>query len=133
MSSYLRMVVAGAVLGATIGFAAGQLMPTSHAEAMAKAAALAPAGSNAAPTGEFDYPFWYGGRYQASQRFTGGAQDRADLGEVMTRLLDHEGWRIVGVEERSGATLITAVQDDLEAVVHARGMPSTPTVEGSSR
>jgi hypothetical protein len=130
MNALLRLALAGAVLGALIGFVAAQLMPTSHAEAMAKAAAIAPEGADASPTGEFDYPFWYGGSYQAVQTFTGGARDRPHLTEVMTLQLDRHGWEIVGVEDHPGATAITAFHDDLEVVVQARHLPPTGPVEG---
>lgn len=116
-------------MGAVVGAAAAFVMPTSHADARAMAAALAPAYSDASPTGDIDFPFWYGGGYQATQVFTGGARDREDLTSVMSQQLDRHGWRIVGVNVRPGATLITATQDDLEVVVHARHLPPTEPVE----
>jgi hypothetical protein len=130
MNTWFRAALAGAVVGATLGFAVAQLMPTSHADAMAMAAALVPDGADAPPTGEFDYPFWYGGRYEAVQSFVGGARDRPHLADVMTAQLDRHGWRVVGVDQRPGATLITAIQDDLEVLVSARHLPATDPVEG---
>ena len=105
-------------------------MPTSHADARAMAAALAPPYSDPSATGEFDFPFWYGGRYQATQTFTGGARDVEDLTTVMSRQLDRRGWRVIGIDRPPGANLITAVQDDLQVVVHARNLAPTEPVEG---
>lgn len=125
----LRVVLACAVLGATVGFTASQLLPTSHADAMAMAAALVPAGVDAPPPDEIDFPFWYGGRYQATQSFVGGARDREHLVQVLREQMDLEGWRVIGVDPLPGATLVTAVQDDLEVLVHARHLPPTEPVE----
>ena len=124
------MVLASAVLGARVGFSPSQVLPTSHSDARALARALVPDPVDAPPTGEFDYPFWYGGQYQARQSFVGGGRDREHLVKVMLEQLDLQGWRVGGVNPRPGATLVTAVQDDLEVVVRASDLPGTDPVEG---
>jgi len=97
---------------------------------MADTAALVPPGSVASPIGESDPPFWYGGIYNITQRFTGGGADRSELSAAARSQLEAEGWRDTAIEEQPGATVLTATKRDLAVLYHAFGPPSTPNVEG---
>lgn len=126
----VRMGLAAALIGVAIGYATGNLIPTSRADAMEMAAALVPEHTDALPTGEFDPPFWYGGRYEVRQSFTGGARDGLGLADEMEEELENSGWEIIGRAERPGATVITAIHDDLHVRVQVRHLPVAGPVEG---
>jgi hypothetical protein len=114
---FLWPSLTGIAVGAIAGFLLSGLLGTPR-EALRDAAALVPPEADAAPIGEFDYPFWYGATYSIRQEFSGGTGDRAGLASVVRRQLEGEGWRIESVEEAPGATLFTATRRDLSALVH---------------